>query len=152
MSNKSERRRIEQAFPFIQLYLVVKGGAITNSEKQLPKIEEQIEKILDERERKRRSKLDSRIARLNRDSGITRLIASSINGHKFILIIYYLVINIVENTNTIFPIELENIFQYFLDAENDSPKSDEEVEKLRKSGGKQGDKLFKRMQDLGFYK
>ena len=103
MTNKSERRRIEQAFPFILLYLTVKGGAITGSEKQLPIIEKHIEGILEEKDFKRRRKLDNRIARLNMDSGITGLIESETNGHKFILIVYFLTVEIAENTKTIFP-------------------------------------------------
>lgn len=151
MANRSERRRIEQAFPFILLYLTVKGGAITGSEKQLPLIEGLIEEILDEKDSKRRGKLDNRIARLNIGSGITRLIESGTNGHEFILIAYFLTVEIVENTETIFPKELETAFQYFLDAENNSPKADEEVLLLRESGEKQGKKLFIKIKQLGYY-
>lgn len=151
MTTRSEKRRIEQALPFILLYLTIKGGAITNSEKQTPVIEKFIEEILEEKDLKRRRKLDNRIARLNTDSGITGLIESEINGHKFILITYFLTVEINDNTNTIFPKELETVFQYFLDAENNSTKSDEEVLLLRKSGGKQGKKLFNKIKQLGYY-
>lgn len=151
MMHKSERRRIEQAFPFIQLYLVIKGGAISNSESKLPEIEKHIDDILNESNPKRRQKLDNRIARLNMDCGITDLVEAETNGHKFILIIYFLILEIAYKTNTVFKEDLEGVFQYFLDAESNSPKSDKEVEKLRKSGEKQGKKLFIKLQELGYF-
>jgi len=151
MSNKSSRTRIEQALPFIYLYLLIKGEAITNMESEIKGIEDEIEKILDEKDSKLRGKLDNRIAKLNNDSGIFNLIKSNISGHKFILMLYYLTIEIDINSQTILSCSLEVIMNKFLVVEGECEKPDNEVFKIRSSAEKQAKKLFITLKTLGYY-
>ena len=151
MATKSESRRIEQAFIFIQLYLLVKYEAITGFEHKKEDISNCIKNILDESDPKKLHKLNNRIAKLNEDSGIKGLLKTGTDGHKFILLIYFLTLEIIENSKTILPKELQPLFNDFLEVEYYN-KSEEDRMKLRKSAIKQASKMFKRLQELGHYK
>jgi hypothetical protein len=151
MATKSESRRIEQAFIFIQLYLLVKYEAITNFNHKKEELKSCIKNILDESDYKKLHKLNNRISKLNEDSGIKDLLKTGIDGHKFILLIYFLTLEIVANSKTILPKELEPLFNDFLEIEYYN-KSEEDRMSLRKSAIKQASKMFKRLQELGYYK
>lgn len=151
MATKSEKRRIEQAYPFILLYLMIKGGAIINCDDKLKIIQKEIDLIVDEDEKKRKVKFSNRVARINIDLGLVDTINKGIHGHKFIFIIYNLMELIDKNCNLVFPLILEKLFNFFLDVENKQNISDEEWVKLRKSGEKQAKKWFLKLQEMGFY-
>ena len=151
MATKSEKRRIELAFPFIQLYFLIKGKAVSQMDHHLGPIEKEIEKILDEQDQKKRRKLDSRIARLNIESGIRGQIADSVGGQKFLLTIFSFVQCVNDHCELYFPRYLEDIFNKFLDVEYELNQSDKVALKIRKSAEKQGKKLFAKIQGLGYY-
>ena len=79
------------------------------------------------------------------------LLKTGVDGHKFILLIYFLTLEIIENSKTILPKELESLFNDFLEVEYYN-KSEEDRMSLRKSAIKQASKMFKRLQELGYYK
>ena len=91
MANKSEKRRIEQAFIFIQLRFVIKYAVDFKEEstkiEKLKTVEDKIIEILDPKDNKQLSKMQNRVSRLNEDSGIKKMLSSGVDGQKFILII-----------------------------------------------------------------
>ena len=92
MANNSERRRIEQAFIFIQLRFVIKYAIDFKEEstkiEKLKTVEDKIIEILEPENDKQLRKMQNRISRLNEDSGIKKMLLNGIDGQKFILIIY----------------------------------------------------------------
>jgi hypothetical protein len=149
-AKSSERRRIEQAFIFIQLYFVVKYEAISGFEDRKSTIEKYIQGILKPNNPKELNKINNRISKLNIDSGIMDMLKNNIHGHKFILLMYFLTLEIVENSNTILPEELQSLFNDFLEVENEN-NTEEAREKLRLSARKQAKKLFIKIKNLGYY-
>lgn len=93
-TKSSERRRIEQAFIFIQLYFVVKYEAISGFEDKKSTIEKYIQGILKPSNTKELNKINNRIAKLNVDCGIMEMLKNNIHGHKFILLMYLSLIHI----------------------------------------------------------
>jgi dsDNA-specific endonuclease/ATPase MutS2 len=63
---------------------------------------------------------------------------------------YFLTLEIVENSNTILPEELQSLFNDFLEVENEN-NTEEAREKLRLSARKQAKKLFIKIKNLGYY-
>ena len=150
MSTKSEKKRIERAFVLIHLYLLVKYEAITGFDHKKEELEGQINNILDESDPKKLLKINNRVAKLNEESGIRDLLTKGIDGHKYILLMYYLTLEIVKNNKTLLPQELGPIFNDFLEVES-GEKDEQDRISIRKSAMKQAPKLFKKLQDLGYY-
>tara|TARA_R110001606_G_scaffold342510_1_gene491043 strand:+ start:327 stop:782 length:456 start_codon:yes stop_codon:yes gene_type:complete len=150
MATKSESRRIEQAFIFMQLYLLVKHGAIKGFDHKKEEIINCIKNIIDESDPKILYKINEKLDELNKKSGIKDSLRAGIGGHKFILLIYFLTLEIMGNSKTILPKELEPLFNDFLEVEYYN-KSEEDRMSLRKSAIKQASKMFKRLQELGYY-
>jgi len=154
MANKSEKRRIEQAFIFIQLRFVIKYAIDFKEEsirdEKLKTVEDKIIEILDPKDNKQLSKMQNRISRLNEDSGIKKMLLNGIDGQKFILIIYFLVLEIIKLNNLIFPQELEEVFNDLLEIENYN-KEELDRMKLRSEAHDEAPKLLKKLQKLGYY-
>jgi len=154
MSYKSEKRRIEQAFIFIQLRFVIKYAIdfkkeFTREEK-LKIVEDQIIEILEPENNKQLVKMQNRVSRLNEDSGIKKMLSNGVDGQKFILIIYFLVLEIVKLNNLIFPQELQEVFNDLLEIENYNKKEHERM-RLRSEAHDEAPKLLKKLQKLGYY-
>jgi hypothetical protein len=64
---------------------------------------------------------------------------------------YFLTLEIVENSKTILPEELQPLFNDFLEVENEN-NTEEAREKLRLPARKQASKLFIKLQSLRYYK
>lgn len=154
MANKSEKRRIEQAFIFIQLRFVIKYAIDFKEEsirnEKLKTVEDQIIKILEPENDKQLKKMQNRILRLNEDSGIKKILSNGVDGQKFILIIYFLVLEIVKLNNLIFPQELEEVFNDLLEIENCN-KEEHERMKLRSEAHDEAPELLEKLQELGYY-
>ena len=171
MSYKSEKRRIEKAFIFIQLRFVIKYAIDfkeeSTREKMLKITEDQIQTILgiitnkkpdklfrieirEPENSKRLVRIQNRIARLNEDSGIKKMLSSGVDGQKFILIIYFLVLEIIKLNNLIFPQELQEVFNDLLEIENYNKKEHERM-RLRSEAHDEAPKLLKKLQKLGYY-
>jgi hypothetical protein len=148
--NSSERRRLEQAFMFIQLYFVVKYEAISGFKDKQIVIEKYIQDILKPKDAKQLQRMNSIIIKLNNNCGITALLQNQIHGHKFILIMYFLTIEIIENSRTLLPEELETLFSDFLEVESQN-NTELAREKLRISSKKQAAKLFIKIKSLGYF-
>lgn len=154
MANNSERRRIEQAFIFIQLRFVIKYAVDFKEEstkiEKLKTVEDKIIEILDPKDNKQLSKMQNRVSRLNEDSGIKKMLSSGVDGQKFILIIYFLVLEIIKLNNLIFPQELQEVFNDLLEIENYNKKEYERM-RLRSEAHDEAPKLLKKLQKLGYY-
>lgn len=154
MANNSERRRIEQAFIFIQLRFVIKYAIDFKEEsirdEKLKTVEDKIIEILDPKDNKQLSKMQNRVSRLNEDSGIKKMLLNGIDGQKFILIIYFLVLEIIKLNNLIFPQELEEVFNDLLEIENYNKKELDRM-KLRSEAHDKAPKLLEKLQGLGYY-
>ena len=154
MANKSEKRRIEQAFIFIQLRFVIKYAIDCKEEsirdEKLKTVEDKIIEILDPKDNKQLSKMQNRISRLNEDSGIKKMLLNGIDGQKFILIIYFLVLEIIKLNNLIFPQELEEVFNDLLEIENYN-KEELDRMKLRSEAHDEAPELLEKLQKLGYY-
>jgi hypothetical protein len=154
MANKSEKRRIEQAFIFIQLRFVIKYAIDFKEEsirdEKLKTVEDKIIEILDPKDNKQLSKMQNRISRLNEDSGIKKMLLNGIDGQKFILIIYFLVLEIIKLNNLIFPQELEEVFNDLLEIENYN-KEELDRMKLRSEAHDEAPELLEKLQKLGYY-
>lgn len=154
MANKSEKRRIEQAFIFIQLRFVIKYAIDFKEEsirdEKLKTVEDKIIEILDPKDNKQLSKMQNRISRLNEDSGIKKMLLNGIDGQKFILIIYFLVLEIIKLNNLIFPQELEEVFNDLLEIENYN-KEELDRMKLRSGAHDEAPELLEKLQKLGYY-
>lgn len=154
MANNSERRRIEQAFIFIQLRFVIKYAIDFKEEstkiEKLKTVEDKIIEILDPKDNKQLSKMQNRVSRLNEDSGIKKMLSSGVDGQKFILIIYFLVLEIIKLNNLIFPQELQEVFNDLLEIENYN-KEEYERMRLRSEAHDEAPKLLKKLQKLGYY-
>ncbi len=154
MANNSERRRIEQAFIFIQLRFVIKYAIDFKEEstkiEKLKTVEDKIIEILDPKDNKQLSKMQNRVSRLNEDSGIKKMLSSGVDGQKFILIIYFLVLEIIKLNNLIFPQELQEVFNDLLEIENYNKKEYERM-RLRSEAHDEAPKLLKKLQKLGYY-
>lgn len=154
MANKSEKRRIEQAFIFIQLRFVIKYAIDFKEEsirdEKLKTVEDQIIKILEPENDKQLKKMQNRILRLNKDSGIKKILSNGVDGQKFILIIYFLVLEIVKLNNLTFPQELQEVFNDLLEIENYN-KEEHKRMKLRSEAHDEAPKLLKKLQGLGYY-
>jgi len=153
-SYKSEKRRIEQAFIFIQLRFVIKYAIDfkeeSTREEKLKIVEDQIIKILEPESNKQLVKMQNRISKLNQESGIKKMLLSGVDGQKFILIIYFLVLEIIKLNNLIFPQELQKIFNDLLEIENYNKKEYERM-KLRSEAHDEAPKLLKKLQKLDYY-
>jgi len=154
MSYKSEKRRIEQAFIFIQLRFVIKYAIDfkeeSTREEKLKIVEDQIIEILEPENNKQLVKMQNRVSRLNEDSGIKKMLSNGVDGQKFILIIYFLVLEIVKLNNLIFPQELQEVFNDLLEIENYNKKEHERM-RLRSEAHDEAPKLLKKLQKLGYY-
>ena len=171
MSYKSEKRRIEKAFIFIQLRFVIKYAIDfkeeSTREKMLKITEDQIQTILgiitnkkpdklfrieirEPENSKRLVRIQNRIARLNEDSGIKKMLLNGIDGQKFILIIYFLVLEIIKLNNLIFPQELQEVFNDLLEIENYN-KEELDRMKLRSEAHDEAPELLEKLQKLGYY-
>jgi len=154
MANNSERRRIEQAFIFIQLRFVIKYAVDFKEEstkiEKLKTVEDKIIEILDPKDNKQLSKMQNRVSRLNEDSGIKKMLSSGVDGQKFILIIYFLVLEIIKLNNLIFPQELQEVFNDLLEIENYNKKEHERM-RLRSEAHDEAPELLKKLQKLGYY-
>jgi hypothetical protein len=154
MANKSEKRRIEQAFIFIQLRFVIKYAVDFKEEstkiEKLKTVEDKIIEILDPKDNKQLSKMQNRVSRLNEDSGIKKMLSSGVDGQKFILIIYFLVLEIIKLNNLIFPQELQEVFNDLLEIENYNKKEHERM-RLRSEAHDEAPELLKKLQKLGYY-
>ena len=154
MANNSERRRIEQAFIFIQLRFVIKYAIDFKEEsirdEKLKTVEDKIIEILDPKDNKQLSKMQNRVSRLNEDSGIKKMLLNGIDGQKFILIIYFLVLEIVKLNNLAFPQELQEVFNDLLEIENYNKKEHERM-RLRSEAHDEAPKLLEKLQGLGYY-
>jgi hypothetical protein len=154
MSYKSEKRRIEQAFIFIQLRFVIKYAIDfkeeSTREEKLKIVEDQIIKILEPENNKQLVKMQNRVSRLNEDSGIKKMLSSGVDGQKFILIIYFLVLEIVKLNNLIFPQELQEVFNDLLEIENYNKKEHERM-RLRSEAHDEAPELLEKLQKLGYY-
>jgi hypothetical protein len=154
MSYKSEKRRIEQAFIFIQLRFVIKYAIDfkeeSTREEKLKIVEDQIIEILEPENNKQLVKMQNRVSRLNEDSGIKKMLSNGVDGQKFILIIYFLVLEIVKLNNLIFPQELQEVFNDLLEIENYNKKEHERM-RLRSEAHDEAPKLLKKLQGLGYY-
>jgi len=154
MANNSERRRIEQAFIFIQLRFVIKYAIDFKEEstkiEKLKTVEDKIIEILDPKDNKQLSKMQNRVSRLNEDSGIKKMLLNGIDGQKFILIIYFLVLEIIKLNNLIFPQELQEVFNDLLEIENYN-KEEHVRMRLRSEAHDKAPKLLEKLQGLGYY-
>ena len=154
MAYKSEKRRVEQAFVFIQLRFVINYAIEFVDElikvDKLKVIDNEIIKILEPENDKQLKKMQNRVSRLNEDSGIKRILLDGIDGQKFVLIIYFLVLEIVQLNKLLFPQELQKVFNDLLEIESYN-KEENDRNKLRLSAKKQAPKLLKKLQKLGYY-
>jgi hypothetical protein len=94
--------------------------------------------------------MQNRISRLNEDSGIKKMLLNGIDGQKFILIIYFLVLEIIKLNNLIFPQELEEVFNDLLEIENYN-KEELDRMKLRSEAHDEAPELLEKLQKLGYY-
>ncbi len=154
MANKSERRRIEQAFIFIQARFVIKYAIDFKEEsvkiEKLKTVEDKIIEILEPENNKQLKRMQNRISRLNEDCGIKKMLSNGVDGQKFILIIYFLVLEIIKLNNLIFPQELQEVFNDLLEIENYN-KEEHERMRLRSEAHDEAPKLLKKLQKLGYY-
>jgi len=155
IENKSVNIRIEKAFIFIQLRFVIIYAIDfkeeSTREEKLKIVEDQIIKILDPKNKKQLVKMQNTISRLNEDLGIKKMFSSGVDGQKFILIIYFLLLEILKLEILIFPQELEEVFNDLLEIENYNKKEYERM-KLRSEAHDEAPKLLKKLQGLGYYR
>jgi len=154
---KSEHRLTEEIFLLSQLYLVAASAISDNGKKKLLKpIDDLISKLVKEHSSKPLDKFKSKIANLNFKLGIVKLIAESVHGLKYILIIYSVAKMIIEAGYKL-PEYVVEAFEPFLEVENEQKTlngkeiSDKDWLNIKNSADKTAKKIFEQLRESGYY-
>ena len=163
MSNRSEKHRIKEALPLIWcalFYQAMKEGAEKAKDEEWleelihneESVRQVVEGIIEEKDFKKRRKMDNRIATINNKIGFSEFFGTGYNPNKAVVEVYSCIETMFENdylrVNDDYRNFIEQVVNNLLKHEVNQQVSDEEAEKIRASGIKKGKKMFNKLKEM----